>query len=789
MSLVVNTNVSSLTAQRALAYADSLQGEAMTRLSTGSKINSASDDAAGLAIAQRMTAQVKGLNMAIKNANDGISLTQSVEGALVEVSDMLQRMRELSVQAANDTNTGVDRKAIQEEISLLVAEISRVSSNTRFNDMKVLDGSMSNAQLQIGTQGGETIDLTIGSVNANVLGAYSLTGDRVEAFRGNGAGANNNQTDAADDFIISGGGVVKTVDVAAQEEAGSVASKINAVSGETGVTATAKTYALLYSDYGVERSMSVIINGKSTGQFLLSNSYTDDAIAKINAISGQTGVTATAYGDSKIRLYNSEGKDIVIENESTVKDAAGSNKSVLRVQTMNHDGVSVNNTKYFHRAAASVAAKLVENQAQIAEHGDRSAMGGLDNTTQASSFDPTMTLVRRSTGDKFTFQITQATDGHTTVAELKSALNGISGVDGFEVLAVDDAGDTTYRVTATEEFGDFDIYAGSDPEDATKKTTFEGIAGVQAFTGFQNMSNTGNFYLHNRTTGTSQLFTVTDSIATTNSTNKFDAEEITAALNGLQGFQGVFSVEGYNIADSDTVADSNDGTDVYHIHGPADFGDWFISTSADITAAALTGTADLVTGDINANDVHLEVNNTDNDTATVQGTIQLQSDSVFSVRSESEQASSGTLASGDTVAVTANGTANPAAQTLHNVATGSMLNDNYFTSQSAKLNTVGSVDLTSQTSASAAIAIIDGAISKVSSMRSSLGAVENRLEHTVSNLMNISEKTESSRSRIQDADFAAESAKLSKAQVLKQAGVGMLAQANATSQLVLQLLQ
>ena len=147
-------------------------------------------------------------------------------------------------------------------------------------------------------------------------------------------------------------------------------------------------------------------------------------------------------------------------------------------------------------------------------------MGGLDNTTQASSFDPTMTLVRRSTGDKFTFQITQATDGHTTVAELKSALNGISGVDGFEVLAVDDAGDTTYRVTATEEFGDFDIYAGSDPEDATKKTTFEGIAGVQAFTGFQNMSNTGNFYLHNRTTGTSQLFTVTDSIATTNSTNK-----------------------------------------------------------------------------------------------------------------------------------------------------------------------------------------------------------------------------------------------------------------------------
>ena len=122
-------------------------------------------------------------------------------------------------------------------------------------------------------------------------------------------------------------------------------------------------------------------------------------------------------------------------------------------------------------------------------------------------------------------------------------------------------------------------------------------------------------------------------------------------------------------------------------------------------------------------------------------------------------------------------------------ATGSLGNDNYFTTQAATLNTVSNIDLRTQVGASDALAIIDGAIEKISSMRSSLGAVENRLDHTVNNLMNISEKTESARSRIQDADFAAESAKLSKAQVLKQAGVGMLAQANASSQLVLQLLQ
>ena len=141
MSMVVNTNVSSLTAQRSLAASSSMLDSAMERLSTGSKINSASDDAAGLAIVQRMTAQIQGLQMAVKNANDGISMTQSIEGALVEVSDMLQRLRELSVQAANATNTDTDRVFIQEEVNLLLAEISRVSSNTRYNGQLVLDGT------------------------------------------------------------------------------------------------------------------------------------------------------------------------------------------------------------------------------------------------------------------------------------------------------------------------------------------------------------------------------------------------------------------------------------------------------------------------------------------------------------------------------------------------------------------------------------------------------------------------------------------------------------------------
>ena len=204
MSMIVNTNVSSLTAQRSLAESSRMLDSAMERLATGSKINSASDDAAGLAIVQRMTSQIQGLAMAVKNANDGIAMTQSIEGALVEVSDMLQRLRELSIQAANATNTDIDRTFVQEEVNLLLAEISRVSANTRYNGQTVLDGTFVNKQLQVGTEGGEVITMSVSSTAANQLGSYTVAGDRIEAQLGNGAGAYANITDSTDDIIING---------------------------------------------------------------------------------------------------------------------------------------------------------------------------------------------------------------------------------------------------------------------------------------------------------------------------------------------------------------------------------------------------------------------------------------------------------------------------------------------------------------------------------------------------------------------------------------------------------
>ena len=187
-----------------------------------------------------------------------------------------------------------------------------------------------------------------------------------------------------------------------------------------------------------------------------------------------------------------------------------------------------------------------------------------------------------------------------------------------------------------------------------------------------------------------------------------------------------------------------------------------------MTGGAAVTVTDVNDGDINLFDVAMAAGSSSDDAATVQGTISLSSSKSFSVTQSAEE--SGVV-------------------TDPNTATGSIANDNYFTTQSGALTAVSSINLRSQAGASSALAVLDGAIEKISSMRSSLGAVENRLDHTVSNLMNISEKTEGARSRLEDADFAGESAKLAKAQVLKSAGVGMLAQANASQQLILQLLQ
>ena len=232
MSLVINTNVASLNAQRSLAASGAELKTAMERLSSGKQINSAADDAAGFAIAERMTAQIRGLNMATKNATDGLSMIAAVENATNDVTDMLHRIRELAVQAANDTNSSTDRGYLQKEVDSLLNEINRVASQTVYNGAEVLDGSRSGAsnaqQIQVGTDSGQSISFEIDAIDTETLG---LTGDVFTASTSSAAAVVVEVTDSGVDVNDANAGTPVTgekISVGTAEDASATLALVTA---------------------------------------------------------------------------------------------------------------------------------------------------------------------------------------------------------------------------------------------------------------------------------------------------------------------------------------------------------------------------------------------------------------------------------------------------------------------------------------------------------------------------------------------------------------------------------
>ena len=345
MSLVLNTNIGALQAMRAMSESKVEMEKAMERLSTGLRINSAADDAAGLAMVERMNSQIRGLTMATKNANDGISLIRTTENALVEVSGMLQRMRELAVQAANATNSDSEREFANNEITQLQQEISRVSANTRYNGSQVLNGSYTAKHLQIGIMAGENIAFSIASVEASLLGSYvSTSSARAPIAAHNGTYTGNNGIDA-DGITIVGNGNTRALTVEANNTAKAIATKINAVAGATTVMSQARTGALLKSTSATDQTYTVKINNVETAAFVLSSAGVTDAVAKINALSTTTGVLASATTDGKVRLLDTDGDNITIENTSSRTD--------LVVEALENDMLTANGSAIALQASGS----------------------------------------------------------------------------------------------------------------------------------------------------------------------------------------------------------------------------------------------------------------------------------------------------------------------------------------------------------------------------------------------------------------------------------------------------
>ncbi|KNZ31914.1 MAG: flagellin [Methylibium sp. NZG] len=268
MPQTINTNLTSLTAQRNLNASQGSLGTSMQRLSSGLRVNSAKDDAAGLAIAERMNTQVRGLNVAARNANDGISLAQVAEGALGKLGDMLQRIRELAVQASNATNSADDRKALQSEVTQLRDEIDRVAKNTSFNGQKLLDGSFSASTFQIGANSGETITVAA-LTNASADGLSKVIYGTESIVTGTAGEINALTAITGGQLAINVGGVAYSMaDIGmartGEERMGQVVEAINRRTSDTGVAAFMKASEITAGAYEVEiRSSRLDITGSA----------------------------------------------------------------------------------------------------------------------------------------------------------------------------------------------------------------------------------------------------------------------------------------------------------------------------------------------------------------------------------------------------------------------------------------------------------------------------------------------------------------------------------------------
>ena len=586
MAMVINSNIMSLNSQRNLMISQGDQAQAMERLSSGLRINSAADDAAGLAISERFTSQVRGLNQAIRNANDGISLIQTAEGALDETTNILQRMRELSIQSANGTYDDSNRATLDAEVQQLISEIDRISETTKFNGLNILDGTLGDVDLQAGADAYETISLSIGATSTDSLGSESSS-NIVGTASSNAAGTH------AGTFVND-----------------------------------------------------VVVNGQTlTSEALNAATNMDEFLAVINE--GVSGIEASSFVEA---TAGDVGDGILSAGESfdvtvTLNDGTDKTFSVIETGSMQElvDGI---NEKSEGLVKASIAddGRLVlfaADAASIDTTDDSDATGGgASGITDATNYGNSLSL--------------KDTEGEESITIDYSATSANIGADS-QLLGLDErieAGDITGAAAV-------DVSTSTDDGDLT-------INGV-VLDGFDITVD------YDEDTGAT------------------DSADLVAYLNSYSAETGVVA--------------SVDGSDL------------------------------LTLNSVDGSEISLDYRTSN--AATVETMLGIQ-----------ETNSAGSVG-----------------------------------------NTVADIDISTVAGAQSAIEVIDVALEQINSTRGDLGAISNRLDFTINNLSNVSENAAASRSRIEDADFAAESAALSRAQVLQQAGTAMLAQANAAPQQVLSLLQ
>jgi flagellin len=376
MALTINTNVAALNAQRNLGTSQSALNKSMQRLSSGLRINSAKDDAAGLAISDRMTSQIRGLNQAARNANDGISLAQTAEGALQESTNILQRIRELAVQSANDTNSESDRASLNDEVTQLKSELDRIAQTTKFNGKAVIDGTMTNATFQVGANAGDsqTISFSIASARSAALGETAAAGTPTAASV---AAANTAGSLAV--TAQSAGSAGNNISVVVVDGGAAAAPAAAAANTAGSLAVTAQT------DGSTGNSISIVVVDATTGSAVSVSGNTITITASLTSASMDTGAELAAYVEGLTTASALAAQALVdfagttaASTAGTIALSGGSDASEAASATVTVDAISVATREDAVIAIASVD-KALEDVDVI-----RGGLGAIQNRFEST---------------------------------------------------------------------------------------------------------------------------------------------------------------------------------------------------------------------------------------------------------------------------------------------------------------------------------------------------------------------------------------------------------------------
>ncbi|MGQ7958662.1 flagellin [Pseudomonas sp. SP16.1] len=434
MALTVNTNIASLNTQRNLNSSSKALDTSLQRLSTGSRINSAKDDAAGLQISNRLTSQINGLNVAVRNANDGISLAQTAEGALQQSTNILQRMRDLSLQSANGSNSTTERQALNQEVAQLKEELNRIADTTTFGGQKLMNGEFGTKLFQVGSNANETIGVAINSARASDVGANRVNlagsgvGQIIAPVADLTAGPSVSGLGAASATLTVTGsaGSETTAEIAADSSAADVASAVNGITGSTGVTADARTVVKLsaLSDAG---SVSFSLTGKdgtatTVSAVVANKDDLRDLATSINTQSSTTGISAAISEDRKsITLTNENGDNIEIANFAVDTDGDGTaDAATVAVENMDYEGKSFATPETATLTSAGTDSTIITGNVRMDSSSSFQVSGANAATILAGTTDSLSSLAKVSDVD-----ISTADGAQSAIAVIDAAIAGI----------------------------------------------------------------------------------------------------------------------------------------------------------------------------------------------------------------------------------------------------------------------------------------------------------------------------------------------------------------------------